>query len=135
MFIGIVSCSDDEKETDYAKEIVGDYKGAITFNGINTPNVLIEVEYGSENKVILKMNQEVAGLQIDIECNSDVKYANNEYNISGTTTFNLVVAAETPAVPVPVTVDGTINKEGTAILNMNVATPSPLTVVFTGTKQ
>ncbi|MDR0680634.1 MAG: calycin-like domain-containing protein [Dysgonamonadaceae bacterium] len=146
MCIGIVSCNDDEKktETDYAKEIAGKYIGAITSGDVPiAPNAEVNVEYVSENKVTLKMNQEVLGLPINIACESDVKYSNNEYNVSGDVTLNLIVSAEAPAMPVPVSLSGKIDSKKVATLNINVAAPAdpspiqglPISVVFTGTKQ
>jgi hypothetical protein len=146
MFIGIVSCSDDEKETDYAKEIVGSYKGDIKSEDGSTivgDTAIVNIVYRSENKVILKMNQKIAGLPIDIECNSEVKYADNEYVVSGNASFNYPIEGLSVPVSLPVSVSGKIDTKKGATLNISIATPDPsisiplfpLTVVFTGTKQ
>jgi hypothetical protein len=137
MCIGIVSCND---ETDYAKEIVGNYKGVVTI--ADNPvapianDVIIGITHVSENKVSLKMNQTIVNIPINIDCKSDVTYSDDKYNVSGNATVNLVLAEGMSAVPAPVSVSGGIDKKGAAILNINVEIPdSPLSVVFTGTKQ
>jgi hypothetical protein len=122
----MVSCNDDEKEkTDYAKEIVGNYKGAVTSGEYPlASDVTISIAHESENKVVLKLDETIAGIPIKIECKSDVIYSNNKYNISATTTFN----------EAPVTVEGDIDREGNAVLDIKIPA-FELDVVFSGTKQ
>jgi hypothetical protein len=127
MSIGISSCNDDE--TDYAKEIVGTYKGDITMEGSEDPiltEVQIDVVYKSENKVSLKMNQTipVINLPINIESPSDVTYTNNVYNISTSALIEMGT----------VTVTGTIDKTGEAKFDIAIPAAS-VNVVYNGTKQ
>jgi hypothetical protein len=133
--VGFTACSNDDDE-DYAKAIAGTYNGGLTMEGAPiASNVAIAITRDAENQITLKMNETVLFMQIDIICKSGVTYASSKYAISGTTTFNMEIAGTEISMPVPVRVNGTIDKSGTANIQINVDIPdAPVTVIFGGQK-
>jgi hypothetical protein len=131
--IGATSCSKDkDSEEDYALAIAGTYKGVLHIaNMPDVENVTIEITRDGVNRVTLKMNETVLTIPISIACESIL--LSNAQDISGVTTYNM--PTEAGAVPVPVTIKGTI-KSGTAALTIQVSIPDmPVEVVFDGKKQ
>lgn len=142
LFVGFTSCGgDDDKDTNYAKEIAGTYKGGLTMDMEGTPipiadNVKIDITRSSNSKVIMKINQELdilAGMPLNIECPSDVTFKDGIYNITGKVTWMLLAA--------PIEVNGKINAAGHANINISVSIPGDgemagsFDVVFSGDKQ
>ncbi|MDR0413496.1 MAG: hypothetical protein LBH61_06840 [Dysgonamonadaceae bacterium] len=144
--IGMVSCDKDndngKDKTDYAKEIAGKYTGDIsTPEGVRiATDAVIDIEKVSGKKVLLKMDQNIYGLPVNIKCESTVTYGKEEYHIAGSTSFNAEIKEPVAvSVPISVVVSGTINGEGVANLDIKLSannSPVPLPdVVFTGTKE
>ena len=137
LFIGFTSCGSDDEDTDYAKEIAGKYIGTLTMEGMPiAQDVEITVTRNSNTKATLKINQELAilpGMPLNIECPSDVTFKDNEYSVTGKTTWMLIA---------PITVNGTISSGGQANINILISIPNTagemagdFNVVFDGTKK
>lgn len=132
--ITFTSCDkddDDDKTVDYATEIAGTYKGDVFLGPSETPvapGATITFTRIDVNKVTLTMNETIANLPINVTCESDVVYSNNTYRISGTTQFEMGGAA------LPVNVEGTIDKDGNADINIAIPLAS-IDVVYKGKKQ
>lgn len=140
--ITFTSCSDDDDDDkttpDYAKEIAATYKGDIFMVGDNpvATDAIIKVTRIAENKVKLEMNQDILTLPINIECESDVKFANDKYSIEGKTTVSLPVEG-VGTVDAGVELDGNFDKEGNSEINITVkqSEESTIKVVYKGKKQ
>ena len=127
--VGLSACSDDDKDPDYAKEIKGEYKGDVALAGATVAeNVTIEMDYKSENKVILKMDQQILTMKINIACDSNVTFKDGKYIISGSTKYPIEGTNET----MDVTVNGTIDNSGKAQIDIQAGIFS---VVYTGVRQ
>jgi hypothetical protein len=133
--IGFTSCSDD-KEEDVAGAIAGTYTGNLTLaDQVVAQNTQIGIaKASSKTQVTLTMNETVAMLPINIKCTSAVTLLNGTYSFAGSTTFDMPAGEST--IPVPVTLNGTIDKSGNAVININVAVPdAPVAVVYKGSRQ
>jgi hypothetical protein len=138
--MGFTSCGDkdDEKENDnYGQTIAGTYSGNLLMENEPDPIVSgarITIARDDDRHVTLKMNETVMNLPVNIECKSDVTYSNNLYQVTGNTTFNMSMGEVT--LPVPVVVNGTIDRNGKASININVDVPAgAVAVVFDGQRQ
>jgi uncharacterized spore protein YtfJ len=131
---GFTACSDDD---DRAQAIAGTYKGKIVMAGVPIVNeAQIVITRDGNRLVTLKMQETVLGIDVNIACQSVVLYKNQQYAVSGGTTFNMAMGEAGASVPVPVTVDGTIDQGGETSIDITVEIPgAPVTVVFEGQKQ
>jgi len=139
------SCSDDDDDDnpvtpDYAKEIIGDYKGDIYLaDGNDTPiatDAIIKVTRISDNKVKLELNQYILIQEFEIKYESDVEYANDIYSIKKGTTKVPITVEEVGEMKVDVELDGSFDKEGNSTVNIAVKIPNaPVNVVYKGEKQ
>jgi hypothetical protein len=134
--MGFTACNDKDDEN-HAQAIVGTYSGNLLIESAPIVNdARITITRDDDRHVTLKMNETVMGMPVNIECKSDVAYSNNQYLVTGKTTFNMDVEGVPVPVPVPVSVDGTIDRNGKASIRINVEIPTgALTVVFDGKKQ
>jgi hypothetical protein len=138
LFTGFTACSDDEKDNP-AKEIAGTYEGAIT-GGVSVTDVEIKVEYLSENEVNLYFNETILGIPFDIICKTAVTKEAGIYHLNGNTNVEVVLQENTPALPIPVAITGTMTVAlgvKAAEINITVGTGVdyplfPLPLVFTG---
>lgn len=135
--ITFTSCSDDDdddKTTDYAKEIAGTYKGDVFPDGVDqaiATDATITITRNSDTNVSLKMEQEIANVgTIKVDCKSDVAYTSEKYEIAKTTT-----TAEVKGMPIPVTVNGNVDKSGNATINIEIPLLENMKVVYKGKKQ
>lgn len=135
--LGFASCSDDDDDevVDYAKEIAGTYVGKVAVNGTELPDeAKIEFVYNSKDNVTMKMVQNIAGQNIEIECKSPVTLKDNKYNVDGQSTVDLGYEQ-----PIPVKVNGDVDKNKKAVINIVVGTEGmpgfPMNVVYTGTRK
>ncbi len=137
--LGFTACGDDEEGQDYASEIKGTYNGSLTFAGTETPfdnNAQIIVDRKDNSNVILKMNEEIMGLAIDVACTSKITYTDGTYSVSGTTTYSMKPEGSPVAIPVPITITGSFDKKNNTTLNISVGIPqNNLNVVFEGSKK
>ena len=126
--LGFTSCSDDDEDPDYAKEIVGNYKGTIEVPEMGPiPDAQISISPNGVNKVKLTMNQDLGITVVDVEVESTVTVSNNLFRVSGSTVYEL------GGVPLPVTVSGTI--DGNMKANIDISITGMFTVTFEGSRQ
>jgi hypothetical protein len=131
------SCSKDDDDN-YAKAISGTYKGQLTMAGATiVPNAQIVITADGDKQITLKMQETVLTLNVNIACKSDVTYKDKQYVISGSTTFNMETDVVGFTVPVPVKVDGTIDKQKNANIHIHVDAPGVGTVevIYDGRRQ
>ncbi|GHV49116.1 hypothetical protein FACS1894181_07070 [Bacteroidia bacterium] len=142
--IGFTSCSSDDDDKDVAKDIVANYDGSLLGAAEDPISTTIVIEHLSDNKVNLKLNQNIAGLPINIACATDVAKKDGKYSLSGNTTTDLPLGANGANVSIPVEVKGDVAivaNVKTAVINITVGNAAlqavvpvfPLTVYFTGT--
>lgn len=137
--LGFTACSDDDDD-DYAKDIAGTYKGAMTVMEQQVPDVEIELKRKALNKITLEVNVG-AFLQVDqnISVDANVIYSNNQYAFSATTLYDYVISPEL-TIPLPIGVTGTVDKKGNMVLSISVGQgveypPFPILVAFEGKKK
>jgi hypothetical protein len=134
--ITFTACSnDDDKDkttSDYAKEIAGTYIGNIYLDGIDQPietDAMINITRNENSKVTLKINQTIALLPINVECESDVVYSNEKYQISGEAGVDMGEPLR-----VPMKINGDIDKAGNATIHINIP-QLEVSVVYKGKKE
>jgi hypothetical protein len=133
---GFTSC-DDKKEVEdnnFAQAIAGTYSGTLSVPGAEDSNAQIEIVREDDSHAILKMNETVMALPVNIECRTAVTFSSSLYQIAGSTTFNMGTA-EVPVL-IPVDVTGTINGSGKALIQITVDVPGlgQIPVAFGGQK-
>ena len=135
--LGFISCSDDDDADteDYAKAIAGTYKGDVSFLGQAIPNAEIELTRIAENKVQLKMDQNLLIQVVKVETTSDVTLQNGKYTINATATHPM------EGFSLPIGIKGTVDKNNKMNLTIVVGQgitdipPFPVDVVFDGERQ
>ena len=132
--LGFIACSDDDDTEDYAKAIAGTYKGDVSFLGQSIPNAEIVLTRISENKVQLKMDQDLVIQVVKVEATSDVTLQNEKYTINATAVHQM------EGFPLPIGIKGTVDKNKKMNLTIAVGQgvdipPFPVDVVFDGERQ
>ncbi|GHT02048.1 hypothetical protein FACS189421_14610 [Bacteroidia bacterium] len=146
--LGFTACNnDDDKQTDYAHNIVANYTGTLSGASEVPIPATIAIEHSAPYKVNLKLNQTIAGLPINITCPTDVIEKDGKYSLSGNTTIDLPLGENGAPVSIPVEVTGNVTVTTDAVISAKVALITikvgnaalqavvpvfPLTVVFSG---
>ncbi|MDR2138240.1 MAG: calycin-like domain-containing protein [Tannerella sp.] len=134
---GFAACGDKEEkeDTNFAQAIAGTYLGSLRIGETESSDAQIVITRDDDRHAVLKMNETVMGLPVDIECRTDVTGDGQAYRISGNTTFYM--PAEEAPVPVPVDVSGTFDRAGKTSIQIVVDVPAlgSMTVIFEGQKR
>lgn len=119
-------------EDDYAGLIKGDYLGKmimVSTDEIVADDALIGIKRSKTNIVEMSMNQTLdfngLTIPIDIVCEAGVTLNDGKYVIHGTTEYMMS----------PVTIDGTFDDAGVAVITISINMGAPIEVRFEGNRQ
>lgn len=119
-------------EDDYANLIKGDYLGKmimVSTDEIVADDALIGIKRSKTNIVEMSMNQTLdfngMSIPIDIVCEAGVTLNDGKYVIHGTTEY----------MTAPVTIDGTFDDAGVAVITININMGMSIEVRFEGNRQ